>query len=263
MMAEDMMRNSVIIAAHPDDELLWFGAILKQVDQVIMVYHDYWPNPDVGEARTAVLEDYPRDGVTSLNIPEAATHSCADWTNPRLTEYGIELGFEATLRDLKQHAKKLVGRSLAPAGGISANYEENYHRLYDDLKSRLTPEMNVFTHNPWGEYGHEDHIQVYRVVERLRREIGYRQWMTNYCTERSLPLAMRYFSNDEVEHIQLPVDAEFSDRVADCFRKNGCWTWADNWKWFPFELYLQAPDHQVEVDGQPHIVPLNMFRLGQ
>ena len=34
----DLLTNSVIVAAHPDDELLWFGAILKQVDQVIVVF---------------------------------------------------------------------------------------------------------------------------------------------------------------------------------------------------------------------------------
>lgn len=263
MAPDEMLGNSVIIAAHPDDELLWFGAILKKVDQVVMVYQDYWPDPMVGSARAAVLKEYPRDNVISLEIPEAATHSCADWNNPQLTEFGIELGIEARLRDLKQNIKRLIGKSEAPPGGISENYKANYQVLYEKLKGILKPDMNVFTHNPWGEYGHEDHIQVFRVVDRLRREIGFRQWMTNYCTERSLPLAMRYFDNKIREHIQLPVDTGYTEQVADVFRRNGCWTWADNWKWFPFELYMEAPLAQRDVEGQPHILPLNMFRFGQ
>ncbi len=262
MTPDEMLENSVIIAAHPDDELLWFGAILKKVDRVVMVYQDYWPDPKVGTARAAVLKDYPRDDVMSLEIPEAATHSCADWRNPRLDEFGIELGVEARLRDIKQQIKRLVGRSAAPRGGISANYKANFHTLYDRLKDLLTPQMNVFTHNPWGEYGHEDHIQVYRAVDRLRREIGFRQWMSNYCTERSLPLAMRYFDNRPRDYVQLPVDTEFADQVADVFRRNGCWTWADNWQWFPFELYCEAPTEESRADGQPHMLPLNMFRFG-
>lgn len=262
MTPEDMLRNSIIIAAHPDDELLWFGAILKKVDRVVMVHRDFWPDPGVGRARAAVLEDYPRDNVLSLDIPEAATHSCADWSNPKLTEFGIELGVQARLRDLKQQAMRLIGKSQAPPGGIAVNYEANYHTLYGELKDILRPDMNVFTHNPWGEYGHEDHIQVYRVVDRLRRETGFRQWMTNYCTERSLPLAMRYFDNDARKHIQLPVDIPFAQQVADVFRRNGCWTWAENWKWFPFELYTEAPVEEAQADGQPHILPLNMFRFG-
>ncbi len=262
MTPEEMLRNSIIIAAHPDDELLWFGAILKKVDRVVMVYQDYWPKPEVGRARAAVLKDYPRENVSSLELPEAATHSCADWSSPKLTDSGIDLGMTAQLRDVKQAVKRLLGNSQAPKGGISRHYEANARALYERLKPLLTPDMNVFTHNPWGEYGHEDHLQVFRVVDRLRRETGFRQWMSNYCTERSLPLAMTYFDNTDRAYVQLPVDKQFADTVADVYRQNDCWTWAENWAWFPFELYTEAPSTQKTETGQPHWLPLNMFRLG-
>ncbi len=262
MASEEMLKRSVIIAAHPDDELLWFAAILKQVDRVVMIYEDYWPKPEVGEARAAVLSDYPRDNVISLQIPEAATHSCADWDNPKLTEFGIDLGNEATFRDAKQSVKKLLGRGAAPAGGIKRNYEANSRELYDKLKPMLTPDMNVFTHNPWGEYGHEDHLQVFRVVDRLRRELGFKLWMTNYCTDRALPLAMTYFNGGNRDFVQLPVDREYADMVASVYRRHGCWTWADDWQWFPFELYSEAPSAQSAADSRSHLLPLNMFRFG-
>ncbi|MEX3008566.1 hypothetical protein [Hoeflea sp. TYP-13] len=262
MTKEDMLTNSVIIAAHPDDELLWFGAILEQVGQVVMVYEEFWPNPAVGEARAAVLENYPRKNVSSLKIPEAATHSCADWENPKLCDFGIVLGAEARKRDLKQKVKRVFGRSNAPPCGIKKHYESNYNIIYNELKNILKPGMNVFTHNPWGEYGHEDHIQVYRAVDRLRREIGFAQWMTNYCTERSLPLAQTYFDNEDADFIQLPVDREYAERIAGVYRQHGCWTWADNWNWFPFELYRHVPEGQANHEGQPHLLPLNMFRFG-
>lgn len=261
MTREEMLRDSTIVVAHPDDELLWFGAILKQVDRVVIVYEDYWPKPEVGQARAAVLKDYPRDNVTSLQLSEAATHSCADWTNPKLTEFGIELGTEATLRDVKQSVKKLIGQGSAPSGGIRQNYEANGRLLYEKLKPMLTSDMNVFTHNPWGEYGHEDHLQVFRVVDRLRNEIGFKLWMSNYCTDRALPLAMTYFDNDERDFVQLPVDTEFADVVADTYRRHECWTWADNWLWFPFELFTEAPTSQSNADGQTHLLPMNMFRF--
>ncbi|WP_136658971.1 PIG-L family deacetylase [Nitratireductor sp. XY-223] len=261
MATDDLLSNSVIIAAHPDDELLWFGAILKKVDRVIMVYEDFWPNPEVGNARAAVLDDYPRAGVTSLRIAEAATHSCADWNDPKLSEYGIELGFEATKRDLKQSVKRLLGKSRAPRGGINAHYKQNFERVYTALKPLLMPEMNVFTHNPWGEYGHEDHIQVFRAVDRLRGEIGFTQWMTNYCTDRSLPLAMTYTQDDNRDYIQFPVDGTYADTVADVYRKHGCWTWADNWRWFPFELYCRAPRQQSGGGLEPGLLPLNLFKF--
>ncbi|MEM6462835.1 MAG: hypothetical protein AAF724_13055 [Pseudomonadota bacterium] len=261
MTKEEMLENSVIVAAHPDDELLWFGAILQDVDRVILVYEDFWANPQIGKARAAVLDTYPRDRITSLRIPEAGTHSCANWDDPTLNEYGIEFGPEARRRDLKQRVKRVFGKSQAPQGGINHHYEQNFNRIYSALEGILEPDMNVITHNPWGEYGHEDHIQVYRVVEKLRTEIGFKQWMSNYCTDRSLPLAMRYFDGEETDTIQLPVDKDFADRVADVYRQEGCWTWADDWKWFPYEFYRKAPVGRSSAANHAQPMPLNMFRF--
>ena len=50
-----MLSNSMIVVAHPDDELLWFGSILKQVDQVVVVFEDFWPDPSIGPARAEAL----------------------------------------------------------------------------------------------------------------------------------------------------------------------------------------------------------------
>ena len=33
--------RSVLVVAHPDDEVLWFGSVLEGVERVIMVYRDY------------------------------------------------------------------------------------------------------------------------------------------------------------------------------------------------------------------------------
>ena len=52
-----MLENSLIVAAHPDDEVLWFGAILKRVDRVIIVYEDHWPEPEIGRARAEALSN--------------------------------------------------------------------------------------------------------------------------------------------------------------------------------------------------------------
>ncbi len=259
------LENSLLVVAHPDDELLWFGAILHQVDRVIMVFENFWPDPDIGPARARVLERFPRNDVTSLRMEEAASYGCADWRNPQLTPFGIAFSQKAQLRDAKQKAKRLLGKSLAPRVGITGLYEENFKTLVDQLRPQLTSKSNVFTHNPWGEYGHEDHIQVFRALDTLRREIGFSLWMSNYCTERSLPLAMTYFDTAEQSAIQLPVNKSFADRVAHVYREAGCWTWSDSWVWFDSEHYMRAPTGQI-CDGtiertQRHLFPLNLFNI--
>ena len=85
----DLLTNSVIVAAHPDDELLWFGAILKQVDQVIVVFEDFWPDPAIGPARAKALAEFPRDNVHTLAMAEAASYGCADWGNPKLSPWAF------------------------------------------------------------------------------------------------------------------------------------------------------------------------------
>ncbi|NKB51431.1 MAG: hypothetical protein GKR97_04285 [Rhizobiaceae bacterium] len=256
-----MLQNSLIVAAHPDDELLWFGAILKQVDQVIVVFEDFWPDPKIGPARAKALDNFPRDNVSSLRMAEAATYGCANWDNPQVSPFGIELGWQCQLRDAKQSVLRILGRSNAPKDGIRTNYRQNFDALSESLRGKLTPDMNVFSHNPWGEYGHEDHVQVHRVLSDLREEIGFTLWMTNYCTERTLPLAKTYFDTAEPQYQVLSVDKQFADQVAQVYRDAGCWTWADDWKWFNSECYMQAPKSQTRLKGQGHLFPLNLFNI--
>lgn len=256
-----MLENSLIVAAHPDDELLWFGAILKRVDRVIVVFEDFWPDPAMGPARAEALTNFPRDGVTSMRMAEAATYGCADWTNPKLSPWGIELGWQCELRDAKQALKRLAGRSNAPRQGIRAGYRQNFEVMTEQLRGELTSDMNVFSHNPWGEYGHEDHVQVHRVLSNLRDEIGFTLWMSNYCTERALPLAATYFDSVEPHYKILDVDKIFADQVAQIYRDAGCWTWADDWQWFDQECYAQAPKTQKFLQSQGHLFPLNLFNI--
>ncbi len=255
------LKNSIIIAAHPDDELLWFGAILDRVDQVLLVFEGYWPDPSIGPARAEAVRNFPRDNVTSLRIAEAATYGCANWNQPVISQYGIQLEKTCELRDAKQKAKRLLGKSNAPGQGIRKQYEENFEALVAKLRPSLKPDMNVFTHNPWGEYGHEDHLQVFRAVDLLRQEIGFTLWMSNYCTERALPLAMTYFDNCDYETIQLPVNKGFADKVAQTYRDAGCWTWSNDWNWFDTETYMRAPKGQVRLKSQGHLFPLNFFNI--
>ena len=144
---------------------------------------------------------------------------------------------------------------------IAQAYRDNYETLYRTLLPLLKPDMNVFTHNPWGEYGHEDHVQVFRVLDRLRDEIGFKLWMSNYCTERSMPLAMQYFSRRPQDYIRLPADKGFAEQVANIYRQHGCWTWRDDWIWFDDECFMEAPSSKPESGGF-HLLPMNLFNFG-
>lgn len=263
---EAMLENSVIIVCHPDDEVLWFGSILNKVDRVVVAYEDYFAQPRLGPARAAALAAYPRP-VTSLRLPEAGTYGLADWDNPQLTDIGI--GFRKTTRSLRELKRRTLSSiatvlPVVPAHAarcVTDSYAANHAALTAALRPMLDRTMNVFTHNPWGEYGHEDHIQMFRVLSQLRDEIGFTLWMSNYCTERSYKLAKTYFTPTPETPVRMPVDKAFCDRVADTYRRHDCWTWADDWTWFGDEYFLEAPREQAGKFLQSHLFPLNMFTI--
>ncbi len=263
---EDLLKDSVIVAAHADDEILWFNSIAADVDRIFVVYCDFAAHPDLGRRRQAAFAEYPRP-IECLGIAESGAAGCADWSAPVLTSSGIALGYEASRRALTRMAKKSLSMVSAydPARispeSVSETYRANFDAIYAALEPHLAADMNVFTHNPWGEYGHEEHIQVFRVLDKLRDRIGFRLWMSNYCTERAMPLAMRYFRNAPGEHVRLPANKEFAIAAADVYKKHGCWTWADDWSWFDDECFMEAPREQAPPRAHNHLFPLNFFTI--
>src|SRR5690606_30460357 len=64
-----LLKNSLIVAAHADDEILWFNSIAADVDRILVVYCDFWAHPDLGRQRQAAFADYPRQ-IECLAIDE-------------------------------------------------------------------------------------------------------------------------------------------------------------------------------------------------
>lgn len=261
------LKNSIIIGAHPDDELLWFNSILRDVDEVVIVFQDFWARPEIGAARAAALADYPRGRVTCLGVAESGAYGCADWANPTINEFGLAFGIEANRRELRRFAKMSLSKVAAyppdrvASASVARAYQANFHSIREALRPRLRRDMNVFTHNPWGEYGHEEHVQVFRALQSLREEIGFRLWMSNYCTDRALPLAMRYFDACPGGYVRLPTNKAFADEVAAVYKKHDCWTWADDWAWFDEECFMEAPSAEGDSAPHKHLFPLNVFTI--
>lgn len=260
------LENSVIVAAHPDDEMLWFNAIVGRVDRVVIVFKDFWAVPGLGEARERAVAALPLRNVDFLRIAESGTYGCANWAEPKPGPHGLELGLEETRRELTRIAKRSANQVLptrlpvSPAR-VAEHYAQNYAAIRDALAARLSPGQNVFTHNPWGEYGHEDHVQLFRVLNELRERIGFRLWMSNYCTERALPLAMRSFRKAPGDYVRLPTDKDLCGRIADVYRRHDCWTWAEDWAFFDEECYMEAPVREEGVSRQSHLFPMNLFTI--
>ncbi|MBL9033637.1 MAG: hypothetical protein JNN33_02680 [Rhodospirillaceae bacterium] len=233
-----MLADAALVVAHPDDEVLWFASILARVGRVIIAFRDHDAAPDLGRRRAAAMAELPYRGLIALAIPEAGSFDGANWDAPTPNEVGLELN------------------AVADDGQEAARYRANFAALRAALRPLLAGRRHVFSHNPWGEYGHEDHVQVYRAVDSLRRELGFRQWATTYCSDHSARLAAR-FAAPAVPAVRRAVDGAAARRIAAIYQRHGCWTWLADWTWPAAEFLLPMPLPAADASGGQEL-PLTM-----
>ena len=117
-------EKSVIVAAHPDDEILWFSSIIDKVKEVLICYSIQDSHPNWTNGRIQALADYPLPHVSCLNLKLSEVFNCGDWHDPRTTSYGLEI-------DPRQCHRQ--------------SYEDNYRRLELRLRKLFRPYNHVFT----------------------------------------------------------------------------------------------------------------------
>ncbi len=235
------LENSVLIVAHPDDEVLWFSSILEKVDRIVVCFLEYPPDVELADARKISLAEHPcRDRLTCLGMTEMKSFNKARWPNPELTDYGVRLGTKPAL-------------------------DQAYRKRASELRAKLadfvTAESNVFTHSPWGEYGHEDHVQISKVVTDLVAQAGARVWYSNYASERSHPLMVKYVDGFSRPYYSMPVDAMGARQMADTYYRHGAWTWLDDYVWFDTECFVEGPLEEREEPTGGRLFPVNFVRM--
>jgi LmbE family N-acetylglucosaminyl deacetylase len=232
--------KSLLIVAHPDDEILWFSSIIDRFDEIVICYMDAGHSEELGAARRNSLRDHTlRDRITLLDLAQSKSHNMSQWPEPEETEYGLKLTKNANLDRL---------------------HIEQAQRLRDAVRPFVAAASNVFTHNPWGEYGHEDHVQVHRIVARLAGESAARLWFGNYVSNKSSRLMRRSLEGFPTSYYTMPVNREHARHVASAYVKNGAWTWIDDYQWPARECFVQDCNSHV----QPRIsapFPVNYIRV--
>ncbi|MFQ5642840.1 MAG: hypothetical protein ACE5FQ_03985 [Thiogranum sp.] len=239
---DTMFGDSALVVAHPDDDILWLSSVIERMGSIIFCFNDYPPNPDIGVARKNTIAEYPLPNVSTLDIDEPESFDKADWKRPVTTGYGLRLSRDEA---------------------ADSRYQQTFDRLVCRLKDKVADRKNVFTHNPWGEYGNEDHVLVYRALKTLQSEFHYDLWFSNCCSNRSVNLMNRYISGFEPDYICLPANIPLAREIADIYRKHGCWTWYEDYRWFEQEcLMREAPStDRPEALAYGHNFPVNYIKI--
>lgn len=236
----EMLDKTVLISAHPDDEVLWFSSVADKVDKLVICFLGCRSKPHWRAGREKSLREHPVGKISCLGLDESETFSAANWQNPVVTPFGIEI------------ADKKIS---------DTQYRENYYLLEKQLEDILTDFSNVITHNPWGEYGNEEHIQVYRAVKALQPRMGFNLWFSNYCSNSSFKLMFEYISGFDSGYVTLKTNKTLGTAAMNLYKKYHCWTWYDDWEWFGQESFMKDRDHEGSAKQYGHIFPTNTIKF--
>jgi LmbE family N-acetylglucosaminyl deacetylase len=219
--------TKAVVVAHPDDETLWLSSVVASADRVVFGFGAVVGKPDRSKARRRAVAALPLSTIINLEIPESGVDWKSHQAHPELTPSGVSIS-DASVR---------------------ARYESNYPKLLDGLRASLSGCQDVYTHNPWGEYGHPEHIQVYTAVKELQGQLGYTVWFSNYVSASNW-----VFVKGLAEHLSWARRAVTSPDMATArtlmriYRHHRAWTWTSTHRWPKHEvMYAQPPGGSEEL----------------
>ncbi len=239
------MTRAVVVVAHPDDEILWLSSAMAQADPVVLCYGAPWGKPEKAEARAKAVAALKLSHLVNLAIPESGSRLHVDWQNPELKPTGIAI--------------------VSPEAQI--RYDTNFSILVEKLRPILAGADAVYTHNPWGEYGHPEHIQTYRAVEALQKDLGFTIWFSNYMAPLTMPL-IRALGPAKLwaeKRVAVP-DVRLARRLRAIYLRHRVWTWSLWHRWPATEtLYAQPPGgregwHSLEGETLVDVTKLRWWR---
>ncbi|HEC27453.1 MAG TPA: hypothetical protein ENI67_08590 [Gammaproteobacteria bacterium] len=234
----EFLQDSVLVVAHPDDENLWFSSILSKVDKIVMCFLPVVNNPVWTDGRRKSLTEYPLSNLHCLELEEAGVFEGVNWEQAVNTDYG--------LRITENHLSDAV-------------YKSNYDTLKTRLREQLQGYHNVFTHNPWGEYGHVEHVQVYRAVKALQDEMQFILWFSGYASNKSADLMVKVLSEKISCSVTLETDKLLAESIANIYKRNHCWTWYEDYKWCDVETFIKDTESN-SIDKKYGVsLPINLL----
>lgn len=222
MATPDILDRLAIVMAHPDDEVLWAGSALRAAERIVLVYGELKCGPVLTEGRRVAMAAFPLPTLDWLEMVEPATFDSASWPHPRETEYGL----------YPHPALRLLSSFDAEA------YRAQFGRIRDRLRVSLAGIRNVICHSPWGEYGHEDHVQVFRVVASLAEEMQFKVWVPGYYAPKAEALMhrnLRYFGRPTP---RMAIDKGLAEEISQIYKRTNTWTWFDDYVWPDSEWFL-------------------------
>jgi hypothetical protein len=232
-----MTKKYKIIVAHPDDEVLFFSSIIKSASKIIIGYNKS-TEKTVSLGRERIKNKLPFKNYIYLNYEEANVFNSANWYNPKICKEGL---------NFRTNKKK---------------YIINYNKIKSKLSKILKVGDTIYTHNPWGEYGHEEHVQVFCCIKHLQKKLNLKIFVSGYVSNKSYNLMKKsqyMLTNPVVNNNQ---NIKLANKLKEIYISHYCWTFDDFYIWPKIEIFYELKKNYTTHNFEKSyssIVPLNII----
>ena len=230
-------KDIILVFAHPDDEILWASSMALEAKKIITCFSGNPDNTELTSYRKKAIQSYPLENFINLGVNETGVFKSSDWRHPVDTKHGVL---------------------------CALNYQ-SYENAFETIKSRLLPFLSngqtVITHNPWGEYGHEEHVLVHKVVRDISRELNLNILVPGCVSNRSLYLMQNHIGEISDKYFLKEPDYKLSAKVKNFYQDFNCWTMPDDYEWPAFEIFYEVVNDD-NLKGRLHMkptVPMNII----
>ena len=204
------VKDSTLIVAHPDDEILFSASILSSVRQVIICF-GLCPNQAeeislssrLNSGRLKLMKNFPLKNVIFLKIPESPrAYTLKPILFPEETAFGLKYGSCSRIK-----------------------YELNYQKIIQKLEKYVKDASNLITHNPWGEYGHPEHVQVHRAVVSLANKYNVDVFVNGYFSKLTTNLLYQTINRLHSKPFFEYTNKEYFNTLRNYYLQMHSWTW--------------------------------------
>ncbi len=227
-------KKYCVVVAHPDDEILWASSLLENAEIIIICFSGIPGNKELTIAREKVKENYTLPNTIFLDLYQASPSLIpTDWKTGERSKYGMKFG-----------------RSMV-------DYKENYFQLIKKLDKFLSKIEIVYTHSPWGEYGHPEHVQVNHSIIELSKKYEFETWVFGYTSKKTLEMMEQnaYLLNQNPK--MLRSNLAIYDQLKKLYITYGCWTYFDNYKPPNFDIFYKLETKNLTTNLHKNPLMIN------